>query len=262
MKIFHASMSDIGRTRKINEDSLYVSKRDGIYLIADGMGGHLAGEVASKIAVETIGSFLKSTRGDKEITWPFQRDEALTYDANRFIVSVKLANKKIFNHGRERNLPGMGTTIVGVLCNNSGTVNMCHVGDSRIYRIRNGKIERMTEDHSLLNDTIKRERMTAEEIEKFPYKNVITRALGIEEVVTVDLRLEEAQDEDLYILCSDGLSNFMSEQEIAQTIIKNKSNVQKSCKELVKKTNAKGGLDNISVIIIRFSEGQKPRKKE
>ncbi len=259
MKIFHASISDIGRTRKINEDSVYVSKRDGIYLIADGMGGHLAGEVASKIAVETVASFLKSTRGDKEITWPFQRDEALTYDANRFIVSIKLANKKIFNQGRERNLPGMGTTIVGLLCNNQN-VNMCHVGDSRIYRIRDGRIERMTEDHSLLNDTIKREQMTAEEIEKFPYKNVITRALGIEESVTVDLRLENARDNDYYILCSDGLSNFMSEDEITEIIIKNKANLQKSCKELVKKTNGKGGLDNISAVIIRFTEGPKPKR--
>ena len=260
MKIFHASLSDIGRTRKINEDSVYVSKKDGIYLIADGMGGHLAGEVASKIAVETVASFLKSTRGDKEITWPFQRDEALTYDANRFIVSIKLANKKIFNHGRERNLPGMGTTIVGLLCNNK-TVNMCHVGDSRIYRIRDEKIELMTEDHSLLNDTIRREPMTEEEIEKFPYKNVITRALGIEEAVMVDLHYENALEGDFYILCSDGLSNFLAEEEISETILKNKANVQKSCKDLVRKTNSKGGLDNISVIIVRFSAGQRQKRR-
>ena len=138
---------------------------------------------------------------------------------------------------------------------------MCHVGDSRIYRIRDEKIELMTEDHSLLNDTIRREPMTEEEIQKFPYKNVITRALGIEEAVMVDLHYENALEGDFYILCSDGLSNFLAEEEISETILKNKANVQKSCKDLVRKTNSKGGLDNISVIIVRFSAGQRQKRR-
>lgn len=248
MKIVSAAITDVGKKREINEDNFYISKDDGLYLLADGMGGHLAGDMASKLAVDTIASFIKSTGVDREVTWPYRRDEKLPYEANRLIIAIKFANKKIFNVAKEKELTGMGTTVASLLFHGEN-VYLCHVGDSRAYRIRNGKIAQLTEDHSLLNFTMKTNPMTTEEIENFPFKNVITRAIGIEEDVEVDMNVEQISEGDYYLLCSDGLSNFVSDEQIVDTVVKGKKDLLKACKGLISHANNKGGGDNITVVL-------------
>lgn len=252
MKIQTAAITDIGKKRKVNEDNFLISKDDGLFLIADGMGGHLAGDLASKIAVDTIADFVRSTSEDKEVTWPFHRDEHLPYDANRLIVGIKLANKKIYATARERNLDGMGTTVASVLVKESKAI-ICHVGDSRIYKISDDAIEQLTEDHSFLNDQLKLGNIKKEDVDKFPYKNVITRALGIEDDVHVDVRIEEAKKGDFYLLCSDGLSNLVKDDTLKEIILRNKNQLIKSCRNLISNANLKGGHDNITAVLIRFS---------
>jgi protein phosphatase len=136
-----------------------------------------------------------------------------------------------------------------LICKND-KVYLCHVGDSRIYRIRSKKIKQLTVDHSLLNDSLKLKSLTKDEIEHFPFKNVITRALGIEETVEVEMSAEKAKMGDYYLLCSDGLSNMVSDEEIKSTIVKNNDNLILSCRTLIKMANEAGGNDNITCILV------------
>jgi protein phosphatase len=256
MKIYNAAVSDIGLKRKVNEDSFFVSKKLGLFLLADGMGGHLAGDVASKIACDTVSEFVKNTSNDREVTWPFHREETLSYSSNKLMAGIKLANKKIINTAKEQNLLGMGTTIASLYYQDD-IAHLCNLGDSRIYRIRDEKIEQLSEDHSLLADTIKNTNLTENEIEAFPFKNVITRALGIED--TIDFRVSEIQikHNDYYLLCTDGLTNHVSNSDITKTILEGESNLLKTCKKLITNANNNGGLDNITVILVKFIDEEK-----
>jgi protein phosphatase len=252
MRILNAAITDIGKKRQINEDNFFISKEDALFVLADGMGGHQAGDMASRLAVDCIGEFISATTQDKEVTWPYDRDDNLPYEANRLIVAIKLANKKIFNTARDKNLDGMGTTIAGLICKNE-KIYLCHVGDSRIYRVRSKKIKQLTIDHSLLNDSIKLKSLSKDEIEHFPFKNVITRALGIEESVEVEMSAQKARPGDYYLLCTDGLSNLVSDDEIKSIIVKNSDNLIHSCRTLIKMANEAGGNDNITCILVYLS---------
>ncbi|MFH1729837.1 MAG: Stp1/IreP family PP2C-type Ser/Thr phosphatase [Pseudomonadota bacterium] len=252
MKVLNAAITDVGKKRQINEDNFFISKEEGLFVLADGMGGHQAGDMASKIAVDTIGDFIRATSRDKEITWPYDRDGNLPYEANRLIVAIKLANKKIFNTAREKNLDGMGTTIASLIYKEE-KVYLCHVGDSRIYRVRDGKIKQLTSDHSLLNDSLKAKSLTQEEIDNFPFKNVITRALGIEDNVDVEMDNKMAKQGDYYLVCSDGLSNLVPDDDIKEVITKHKDKLIAACKELIQRANDAGGNDNITCILVHLS---------
>lgn len=249
-KSFSYALSDTGKKRSINEDSFFNSSEDRLFIVADGMGGHLAGDVASKLAVESIKEFVLTTKYDKEVTWPFQRDMNISYELNQLIVAIKTANKKIIRLANERNLSGMGTTIVAMLLS-STKASICHVGDSRIYRIRDGKIDQLTEDHSLLNDSIKNHYITEDEIEDFPYKNVITKALGIEDEVEVDCNEFELKENDIFLLCSDGLSNMLKDKLLFE-IITSENDMNLNCHKLIEQANANGGADNITAITVQI----------
>jgi hypothetical protein len=175
-------------------------------IVADGMGGHASGEVASKMAIDAMREFFEATAKDPDATWPYKMDKQRSYEENRLITAVKLANLRIFEAAqREPRYRGMGTTLVVCLAVREGII-VGHVGDSRVYRIRNGTIEQLTEDHSLLNDYLKMRKLTEEEIANFPHKNVIVRALGMKDSVKVDSKLDHPNPGDIYLLCSDGLS--------------------------------------------------------
>ena len=162
-------------------------KRAKLAIVADGMGGHASGEVASKMAVETVAEHFRNTAEDAELTWPYKLDGADRYDANRLTTGIKLANLRIYDKAqRDDNCHGMGTTIVAALFLDD-KVLIGHVGDSRVYRFRDGQLMQLTEDHSLLNDYIRMKRLAADDVGKFPHKNVIVRALGMKESVQVDL---------------------------------------------------------------------------
>ena len=252
MRIRYAGNTNVGMKRTANEDSLYLIPSQNLYMVADGMGGHASGEVASQLAVETVAKFYQETAEDEEITWPFKMDKDKEYQENRLITGVKLANRQIFESAAEQpRLKGMGTTIVLTHFSNGG-VYVVHVGDSRVYRVRGSQLTQVTEDHSLLNDYIKMKELTAEEIENFPHKNVIVRALGMKETVQVDSMFEIPQNRDIYLLCSDGLSGMIDDDTILQTVVEFREDLEACCNKLIERANANGGTDNVTVVLGEF----------
>jgi protein phosphatase len=237
--------------RSHNEDSLKVYRDENLFIVADGMGGHASGEVASQLSVETLTEFFRATAEDEEITWPYKLDKGRRYAENRVVTGIKLSNRRIFESAaRDAKLKGMGTTIVVTYF----TEDQCyvgHVGDSRVYRYRDGELIQLTEDHSLLNDYIKMRQLTPEEIEAFPHKNVIVRALGMKETVQVDIMNEPPVNGDVYLLCSDGLSGMVTDPQMAD-ILSTDSTLDEKCEQLIDSANKAGGTDNITVILVHF----------
>jgi protein phosphatase len=227
----------------------------GLYIVADGMGGHASGEVASKMAVDALKEFFAATAQDPERTWPYKMDRSKGYEENRLITGIKLANLRIYETAqRDAGKRGMGTTIVVMFAVEDG-VYCAHVGDSRGYRVRDGKIEQLTEDHSLLNDYIKMKRLTPEEIANFPHKNVIVRALGMKDTVKVDTRFESPRAGDVYLLCSDGLSGPVEDPEMLE-IIQRHGDLKVAASKLIERANENGGPDNITVVLSRWVDDQ------
>ena len=251
MKIDVSGQTHVGMKRNHNEDNLLLMPEERLLVVADGMGGHSSGEIASKIAVDEMGEFCKMTSQDHEITWPYKMDKAKNYDENRLATGIKLANIRIFEKASaDQKYKGMGTTIVTVHFAQSA-VYVGHVGDSRVYYFRGGTLKQVTEDHSLLNDYLKAKKLSPEEIENFPHKNVIVRALGMKDTVQVDLNRVEPKDGDVYLLCSDGLSGMVPDAQI-QTVLQANADLYKACAQLIDFANANGGNDNVTCVLARF----------
>ena len=252
MKLTSAGRTHVGMKRTHNEDSLRLFREENLFVVADGMGGHASGEVASQISVETLAEFFRSTAEDDEITWPYKMNKGRKYEENRVVTGIKLSNRRIYESAaRDRKLKGMGTTIVVTFFQN----DICyigHVGDSRVYRFRDTKLTQLTEDHSLLNDYIKMRQLTPEEIEAFPHKNVIVRALGMKETVQVDVMNEGPQNGDIYLLCSDGLSGMITDLDMEKILCESEHDLDVKCQQLITAANDNGGTDNITIILIRY----------
>jgi protein phosphatase len=247
-----AGETNVGRKRSHNEDSFTVIEEENLYLVADGMGGHASGEVASQLAIETIKNFFQATGEDPDATWPYKMDKTRKYEENRLITGVKLANLRIFEAAQsEAKYRGMGTTITACFLVPEG-IYLAHVGDSRIYRLRDGKFEQMTEDHSLLNDYMKMKKLTPEEIENFPHKNVIVRALGMKETVKVDTQFDVPKPGDVFLMCSDGLSGMITDDEMGVLLAQHGADLSVCASKLVEAANENGGVDNITVVLIRY----------
>ncbi len=247
----YAGETNVGLKRTHNEDNFAIFEEENLYVVADGMGGHASGEVASQMAVESLRDFFRATGEDPETTWPYKMDKSRKYEENRLIIGVKLANLRIYETAqRDARYRGMGTTIVSLLFIPDGAY-LSHVGDSRIYRIRGGEIVQLTEDHSLLNDYIKMKKLTPEEIENFPHKNVIVRALGMKDSVKVDLLHEKPRRDDVYLLCSDGLSGMCSDEELLEIVVAS-NDLSSACHALIDRANEHGGTDNITVVLCRY----------
>ena len=246
-----AGETDVGQKRNHNEDTFSINEGESLFVVCDGMGGHASGEVASQMAVETIKTFFKDTRDDPEVTWPYKMDRSRQYEENRLTTAIKYANVRIFDAAKkEPKYHGMGTTITALYFIEEGLYR-AHVGDSRIYRLRDGEYEQISEDHSLLNDYIKMKKLTPEEIASFPHKNVIVRALGMKESVKVDVVLERPKSGDVYLMCSDGLSDEVTDERMQEILISHGADVQTACHELVQEANRNGGHDNITVVLVR-----------
>jgi protein phosphatase len=217
------------------------------------MGGHASGEVASRMAVDTIAGFFRATQDEQQLTWPFKMDRGHRYDVNRMVTAIKLANLKIHEQAqKDPRCHGMGTTVVSTLFLDHGLI-VGHVGDSRLYRRRDGVLEQITEDHSLLNDYIKMKHLSPEEIAAFPHKNVIVRALGMKDTVQVDVHMDAPRLGDVYILCSDGLSGMVKDEEMSE-IMTNERDLDALCERLISTANKNGGLDNVTVVAIRLED--------
>ena len=256
MRAIAAGLSDVGLQREHNEDSFVVLKEYDLFVVADGMGGHRAGDVASKLATETISEFFKSTAND-DVTWPFHFDTNLSEEENRLLTGIRVANRQIFERStRSREFHGMGTTVVGAMFSpRKKRMYIGHVGDSRCYRVRKGNIQLMTRDHSLINDYLLAMPDLSEEQRSELPKNVITRALGMQDQVVVDLQHDSPEDGDVYVLCSDGLSGMIVDEEI-QRIITGANNIGEACRKLIEKANEHGGEDNITAVLIKIEELQ------
>jgi protein phosphatase len=254
MRVRFSGETNVGMKRAHNEDSLYLPEAERLAIVADGMGGHASGEVASKMAVETIAAFFKATQDEQQLTWPFKMDRGHRYDVNRMVTAIKLANLKIHEQAqKDPRCHGMGTTVVSTLFLDDAIV-VGHVGDSRLYRRREGVFEQITEDHSLLNDYIKMKRLTAEEIANFPHKNVIVRALGMKDTVKVDTRFEIPQLNDIYMLCSDGLCGPVKDEQIQSVIGQHQTDLKVCASKLIDAANENGGPDNVTAVVVRWTQ--------
>ncbi|NLG02917.1 MAG: serine/threonine-protein phosphatase [Clostridia bacterium] len=250
-----AGITDVGQEREHNEDCFGLLREFDLFLVADGMGGHRAGDVASRLAVESVKEFFKMTEKE-DITWPFHFDPNLPFTINRLITSIQVANNKIFRGSLESNdHQGMGTTAVGIyFVDDMHACHIAHVGDSRCYRLRKSHLELMTMDHSLINDYLKAApNLTEAQLAELP-RNVITRALGMQDAVVVDVRTDTPEIGDCYLLCSDVLNGMLSDEEIREIIIRERVNLDKTVAALVQKANENGGEDNITAIITEIVE--------
>jgi serine/threonine protein phosphatase PrpC len=254
MRAHAAGLTDVGLQRDHNEDSFAIAPEFNLYIVADGMGGHRAGDVASKMATESITEFFRSTSRE-DATWPFHFDTNLSEEENRLVAGIRLANRQIFDKGiRSRDHSGMGTTVVGALYSKRKTkLYVGHVGDSRAYRVRAGTIVQLTRDHSLLNDYLAAMPDLSEEQQAEVPRNVITRALGMQDTVSVDLVSDEPRPGDGYLLCSDGLSGMLADQDILD-IMSSTRDAGEICRKLVEEANDQGGEDNITALVILFED--------
>jgi PPM family protein phosphatase len=252
MRIDVQGLTHVGMKRNHNEDNFLLLPEERLFVVADGMGGHSSGEIASKIAVDELAEFFRMTAKDQDATWPYKMDKTRNYDENRLATGIKLANVRIYERASsEQKFRGMGTTIVSIHFNQAYAY-VAHVGDSRVYFFRAGMLKQVTEDHSLLNDYLKAKKLTPEEIEAFPHKNVIVRALGMKDTVQVDVSRIDPQDGDIFLLCSDGLSGMVTDQAICD-VLKQQKDLQAACAQLIDLANANGGNDNVTCVLARWN---------
>jgi PPM family protein phosphatase len=254
MKIAYKATSDVGRKRKGNEDSLVANPEQRLFVVADGMGGHAAGEVASKVAVDSINEFVMLTSGDQEITWPFGLDDSISYDGNRLKTAIRFANRKVLEATKEKSeYEGMATTVAAVLVDET-SANIAHVGDSRIYLFRGGELQQLTSDHSWVNEQLQSGIISAEQARTHPLRNVVTRALGGKADLQVDIQSQPLRDGDVLLVCSDGLTTMVPDEHIARLLSEAEGDVEKAADSLVAEANARGGEDNITVLLLKFQE--------
>ncbi len=231
------SRTDVGRQRNANEDDLFAAADAGLFAVADGMGGARAGEVAAKAAVEQLAAIeQKQEVGERELA-------TVVEEANRRIHELSQSDES---------LAGMGTTMTA-LSVGDGEVAIAHVGDSRAYRLRDGELERLTHDHSLVGEMVRAGRLTPEEAEVHPQRSIITRALGPEPQVEVERMTYPARSGDVYLICSDGLTTMVPEDDVA-AILRGRSSLQQAAEDLVRVANEAGGKDNVTVVLFRLAE--------
>jgi protein phosphatase len=254
MKIAYQALTDVGRKRKGNEDSLIANPEQRLFVVADGMGGHAAGEIASKVAVDSINEFVCLTGGDEEITWPFGLDEGISYDGNRLKTAVRYANRKVLEAVKERaEYEGMATTVAAVLVDGS-IANLAHVGDSRVYLFRGSELQQLTSDHSWVNEQLQSGIISAEQARGHPLRNVVTRALGGKVDLQVDMQAQPMEAGDILLVCSDGLTTMVPDEEISRVLAEAAGDIEVGASSLVAEANARGGEDNITVVLLQFQE--------
>ena len=247
MRITSAGITNVGMKRQNNEDNYLINDEVGIYVCCDGMGGHAGGEYASQIAVTTVEEVLANIRDEGVEGADDSTDDQITQEKIKY--AIRLAGKRIFERAQaDPEFRGMGTTAVILLFRN-GMAYLAHVGDSRGYLIRGGEITQRTEDHSWVNEQIKAGLITPETAKHHRFRNIITRSLGFQEEVEIDTQVLRAEPGDLYLLCSDGLSNLIDEGEMRDLLVE--KSFQEVARDLVDTANARGGDDNITVVIAR-----------
>jgi len=240
--------TDVGKIREANEDAFFLDEENRLFIVADGMGGHQGGGYASKKSLEIVQNELKRLEQSQEMTQPIKAGAGFSLSQLRLARAIQQANLVLFETSiKEPSLRGMGTTLTALLFDEN-YANLAHIGDSRAYLIRQGKIQQLTEDHSWVQEQVRTGVLTLEEAKNHPLKNIITRSLGHEREIKIDLLKVEYQVKDRFLLCSDGLSNMVSDQEILEVI--EQFELEKIPGHLVERANQEGGYDNITIVVV------------
>lgn len=245
-------LSDVGLRRKLNEDSFLVEPETGFFAVCDGMGGHNAGEVASRLSIETLGEFVRgSHRAQFEsISWDYGADAGLSRDGNRIRTAIKLANERVFAMATSREeCSGMGTTVVAALVSDE-LLTVGWAGDSRCYLVRDGRLTQLTRDDSWVTAAASEGILSAEEIERHPLRNIITKAVGAREEIDVDVLEERLRPGDRVVLCTDGLHSMISDAEILERVASAGGSPEEATRRLVEAANSAGGKDNVTVVVL------------
>ena len=244
--------SDTGRVRENNEDSFRLAPELNLFVLCDGMGGQASGEVASKLAAETIVAHCREAETNPELPLVGEQIDGASKAANRLASAVQLANRAVHQAAKQNEAQtGMGATVVAVRFTDE-RMTIAHVGDSRAYRLRNGELELLTQDHSFIAEQVRHGLMTAEEASQSKLQNVLLRALGIEPDVEVEISEELLMEGDAVLLCSDGLTHELSDEQIAAALC-DAEEAQEAASRLVELANQAGGGDNITVIVLRHA---------
>lgn len=243
-------LTDPGRVRTQNEDSIAYIPEAGLVVVADGMGGHQAGEVASKLAVDVITRHILGT-----LAVAGRSGNGGGFEGKMVTDAIQLANRAIYELAQQQpDYAGMGSTVV-VTVFHRDRLWVGHVGDSRLYRFRDGMLEQVTLDHSVVQELVSRGLVTMEEARQSVNKNLVTRALGVDSMVTPDIGEQTLNDEDIYLLCSDGLNDVLADGDIEMMLIEYGRNLEAAARQMVDIANERGGPDNISVILVRARRG-------
>jgi protein phosphatase len=252
-KLTFVGQTDTGRVREHNEDTIATDSDVGLLVLADGMGGYNAGEVASGIAVKTITNLVREGLGREDLA-SIDRSTGLTRPSIVLRDAITRANKIIYQTARSQaECEGMGTTVVAALFYDN-RISIAHVGDSRLYRQRGSQIAQVTMDHSLLQELVDRGFYSPEEAQRAANKNYVTRALGVEPQVEVEVQEHPVDKGDIFILCSDGLSDMVEDEDIRLTISTFGANLDTVAKQLIQLANENGGRDNVSVVLAQAIE--------
>jgi serine/threonine protein phosphatase PrpC len=244
MRLAATGTSDVGRRRGHNEDAFLVMPEAGLFAVADGLGGHASGEVASRAAVESLAARFGALAGGP---------------ADRLREAFRIANGAVHALGvADARLSGMGTTMVAAYLPEHGPVAVAHAGDSRAYLFRDGRLVRLTEDHSLLQDFIRNANPSPEEIDAFPHKNVVVRALGMRDTVEIDVGVFEVREGDLLLLCCDGLFGMVPDDRIAVILRQEGSDILRANQLLVDAADEAGGVDNVTSVLVEVVERGPP----
>ena len=249
LRINSFGSTDVGLLRTHNEDCFEVNDKYQVYIVADGMGGHNHGEIASQIAVASIRNFIAESM-DNDSTLPIGYESTLHQHSNHLKRSIHTAHDHVLKAIREDgSLLGMGTTVVGAM-HQEEIVAIAHVGDSRGYRLRGGHLELLTQDHTWVNEQVVAGYLSEEQAKSHPLKNVVTRALGGDSDILVDVLETEVREGDLFLLCSDGLTTMLSDEEIHKRLVADWP-LDVMGRKLVDDANARGGFDNVTVVLFR-----------
>jgi protein phosphatase len=242
--------TDTGMVREHNEDCFLMLPESGIAILADGMGGHLAGEVASAMAIDRVKQSLLNAFADARAAKPASAHDT-SFESTALVKAIQDANAAIHQASMSQaEQAGMGTTIVVAVFHDK-TLTVAHVGDSRLYRSRRGVLSQITEDHSMVQELLRRGLMTPEEARTSLNRNLVTRALGIDPLVEVDVFQQTFEDGDVYLLCSDGLNDVLLDEEIAGILAQHPDDQESAIRQMIAAVNARGGPDNVSIVLIR-----------
>lgn len=250
MQLQFGAATDVGRKRPHNEDSYCADPALGLFLVADGMGGHAAGEVASKTVADAVREFIVETQTDRDKTWPFAIDPELSYYGNRLRTAILIANRILSRRiSEDEDLRGMATTLSAVLVNGSHVV-VSNVGDCRAYLLREGSIRQITIDHSWVAEQVRAGLLTADAARAHPWRSMVTRAVSGTTELAIDILEFELQPGDRLLLCSDGLHGQVSDSDMAALVGQHNGDLDAACRALVDAANANGGPDNITAVLI------------